>query len=106
MQLPWTTSSPPVKGDYHVFSNTGFIRYCAVVCRIVNRKGLTGFNVTSPLNIWTKLRVWLLRTLFGRPSTGENCVISIFYSIEWRGAVCVCVCVCGGGVRLNCYCEM
>ena len=34
VQLPWTTSSPPVKGDYHVFSNSGFIRHGAVVCRI------------------------------------------------------------------------
>ena len=103
--LPWTTSSPPVKGDYHVFSNTGFIRHCAVVCRIVNRKGLTGFNVTSPLNIWTKLGVWLLRTLFGRPSTWENCVISIFYSIEWRGAVCVCVGGGGVGWMVTVKCE-
>ena len=23
MQLPWTTISPPVKGDYHVWSDTG-----------------------------------------------------------------------------------
>ena len=93
MQLPWTTSSPPVKGDYPVFSNTGFIRHGAVVCRIVNWKQLTAYSVTSPMNIWTKFRVWLLRTLFGRPTTGENCVISIFYSIEWRGAV-----LGGGGV--------
>ena len=51
--------------------------------------------MTSPLNIWTKLGVWLLRTLLGQPSTGENCVISIFYSIEWRGAVC------GGGEKVG-----
>ena len=93
MQLLWTTSSPPVKGDYHVFSNTDFIRHGAVVYRIVNWKGLTAYNVPSPLNILAKFRVWLLRTLFGRPTTGENCVRSIFYSIEWRGAV-----LGGGGV--------
>ena len=92
VQLPWTTISPPVKGDYHVWSDTGWIRHGAVACRIVNWKGLTGCNVTSPLNIWTKFGVWLLWTLFGRPSTGEHCVKYIFYSIEWRGAVCV-----GGG---------
>ena len=76
-----------------------YIRHRAVVCRIVNWKGLTGCNVT---NIWTKFGVWLLWTLFGRPSTVENCVKYIFYSIEWRGAVCVG----GGGGRWNCYCEM
>ena len=27
------------------------------------------------LNIWTTFGVWLLRTLGGPPSTGENCVI-------------------------------
>ena len=51
VQLPWTTSNPPVKGDYHVWSNTGFIRHDAVVCRIVNWKGLTVYNATSPSNI-------------------------------------------------------
>ena len=100
LQLPWTTSSPPVKGDYHVFSNTGFIRHGAVVCRIVNWKQLTAYNVASPFDIWTKFRVWLLRTLFGRPTTGENCVISIFYSIVWRGAV-----LGGGGGIFTVKCE-
>ena len=23
MRLPWTTNSPPLKGDYHVWSDTG-----------------------------------------------------------------------------------
>ena len=208
MQLPWTTSSPPVKGDYHVWSDTGWIRHGAVVCWIVNWKGLnaysvtrplkyldqiwcmasfdtcwstlkriklcriyylcysvdreggggrskcnmkfwilkqdkmhesgpagvkvvrvfcptsvcscfrplvvhmwkgdttfslklalydmapwcrrivdwmglTAFNVTSPLNIWTKFCVWLSRTLGGPPAKEEGCVVSIIYSIEW-----------------------
>ena len=39
MQLPWTTISPPVKGDYHVWSDTGSIRHGAVVCRIVKLEG-------------------------------------------------------------------
>ena len=47
---------------------------------------MNAYNVTSPLNIWTKFGVWLSQTLFGRPSTGKNCVISIFYSIDRRGA--------------------
>ena len=50
-------SSPPVKGDYHVWSYTGSIRPGAMVCRIVNWKGLNAYNVTSPLNIWTKFGV-------------------------------------------------
>ena len=48
-QLPWTTSSPPVKEDFHVWSNTGFIRYGAVVCRIVSWKELMAYNVTTSL---------------------------------------------------------
>ena len=68
VQLPWTTSCPPVKGDYHVWSDTGSIRHGAVVCRIVNWKGLNAYSVTSPLNIWTKFGVWLPRTLDGPPS--------------------------------------
>ena len=68
--LPWTTSSPPVKGDYHVWSDTGSIRHGAVVCRIVNWKGLNAYSVTSPLNIWTKFGVWLPRTLCGPRSKG------------------------------------
>ena len=105
VQLPWTTSSPHVKGDYHVFSNTGFIRHGAVVCRIVNWTGLTAYNVTSPLNIWTKFRVWLLRTLFGDPP--QEKIVSYLFSILlsggdrcWGGGAG------GGGGRWNCYCEM
>ena len=95
VQLPWTTISPPVKGDYHVWSGTGWI-HGAVVCRIVNWKGLNAYSVISPLNIWTTFGVWLLRTLGGPPSTGENCVILnniylLFYWVEGSG-----VCVCGG----------
>ena len=106
VQLPWTTISPPVKGDYHVWSGTGWI-HGAVLCRIVNWKGLNAYSVISPLNIWTTFGVWLLRTLGGPPSTGENCVILnniylLFYWVEGSGA-CVCV---GRGVRWNCYCEM
>ena len=67
VQLPWTTSSPPVKGDYHVWSDTGSIRHGAVVCQIVNWKGLNAYSVTSPLNIWTKFGVWLPRTVGGPP---------------------------------------
>ena len=48
-----------------------------VVCRIVNWMGLTAYNVTSPLNIWTKFCVWLPRRLCGPPSKEENCVVSI-----------------------------
>ena len=36
VQLPWTTSSRSVKGDYHVWSDTRSIRHGAMVCRIVN----------------------------------------------------------------------
>ena len=46
VQLPWTTISPPVKGDYHVWSDTGSIRHGAMVCRIVNWKGLNAYSVT------------------------------------------------------------
>ena len=46
--LPWTNSSPHVKGDYYICSNTGSIRHGALVCRIVNWKGLNAYNVTSP----------------------------------------------------------
>ena len=45
------TISPPVKGHYHVWSNTGLIQHGENVCRIFNWKGLTAYNVTSPLNI-------------------------------------------------------
>ena len=68
--LAWTTSSPRVKGDFHVWSDTGSIRHGAVVCRIVNWKGLNAYSVTSPLNIWTKFDVLLPRTLGGPPSKG------------------------------------
>ena len=93
VQLPWTTISPPVKGDYHVWSDTGWIRHCAVVCRIVNWKGLNAYSVTSPLNICTKFGVWLPHTLGGPPSKGKICVVSIIYFIEWtarggRGSNC------------------
>ena len=83
VQLPWTPISPPVKGDYHVWSDTGSIRHSAVVCRIVNWKGQNAYSVTSPLNIWSKFSVWLPRTLGGPPSKGKNCVVSIIYFIEW-----------------------
>ena len=94
MQLPWTTSSPPVKGDYHVWSDTGSIRHGAVVCRIVNWKGQNAYSVTSPLNIWTKFGVWLPRTLDGPPSKGKNCVVSIINFIEWTAKG-------GGGSNCN-----
>ena len=58
--------SPPVKGDYHVWSDTGSIRHGAVVCRIVNWKGLNAYSVTSR----TKFGVWLPRTLGDPPSKG------------------------------------
>ena len=32
-----------VKGDYHFWSSTGFIRHGAVVCRIVHWKGLIAY---------------------------------------------------------------
>ena len=83
MQLPWSISSPPVKGDYHVWSDTGSIRHGAVVCRIVNWKGQNAYSVTSPLNIWTKFSVWLPRTFGGPPSKEQNCFVSIIYFIEW-----------------------
>ena len=83
MQLPWNTSSPPVKGDYYVWSDTGSIRHGAVVCRIVNWKGQNAYSVTSPLNIWTKFGVWLPRTLGGPPSKGKKNVVSTIYFIEW-----------------------
>ena len=35
------------------------IRHGAMVCRIVNWKGVNAYSVTSPLNIWTKFGVWL-----------------------------------------------
>ena len=73
----------PVKGDYHVWSDTGSIRHGAVVCRIVNWKGLNAYSVTSPLNIWTKFGVWLPRTLGDPPSKGKNFVESIIYFIAW-----------------------
>ena len=81
VQLPWTTSSPPVKGDYYVWSDTGSIRHGAVLCRIVNWKGQNAYSVTSPLNIWTKFGVWLPRTLGGPPAKGKkNCRIHyLFY---------------------------
>ena len=49
-----------MKGDYHVLSDACSIRHGAMVCRIVNWKGLNAYSVTSPLNIWTKFGVWLL----------------------------------------------
>ena len=94
VQLPWTTSCPPVKGGYHVWSDTGWIRHGVVVCRIVNWKGLNAYSVTSPLNIWTKFGVWLPRTLGGPPSKGKHWVVSIIYFIEWTAK--------GGGRGSNC----
>ena len=95
VQLPWTTISPPVKGDYHVWSDTGWIRHGAVACRIVNWKGLNAYSVTSPLNICTKFGVWLPQTLGGPPTKGKNCVVSIIYLIEWTAKG-------GGGRGSNC----
>ena len=89
VELPWTISNPSIK----VFFYTGCVRHGEVL----NWKGLKVYNVRSPLDISTKLGLWLPRTLFGRPSTSEKCVISIFYSIELRGK--------GGGARSNFYCE-
>ena len=60
-----------MKGDYHVWSDARSIRHGAMVCRIVNWKGLNAYSVTSPLNIWTKFGVWLPRTLDGPPSKGK-----------------------------------
>ena len=86
VQLPWTTSSPPMKGDYHVWSDTGSIRHGAVVCRILNLKRLNAYSLTSPLNIWTKFGVWLPRTLGGQPQKGQNCVVSnLFYWVDREG---------------------
>ena len=79
VQLLWTTSSPPVKGDYHVWSDTCSIRHGAVVCRIVNWKGLNAYSVTSPLNIWTKFGVWLPRTLDGPPWKGKENVSYLLF---------------------------
>ena len=95
VQLPWTTISPPVKGDYHVWSDTGSIRHGAVVCRIVNWKGLNAYSVTSPLNIWTKFGVWLPRTLDGPPSKGKKLcrIYYLFYCVDREG---------GGGRGSNC----
>ena len=72
-----------MKGDYHVWSDTGSIRHGAVVCRIVNWKGQNAYSVTSPLNIWTKFSVWLPQTLGGPPTKGLNFVVSTIYFIEW-----------------------
>ena len=59
-----------MKGDYHVWSDTGSIRHGAVVCRIVNWKGLNAYSVTSPLNIWTKFVSYLLLILLSGPRRG------------------------------------
>ena len=72
-----------MKGGYHVWADPGFIRYSAVVCGILNWIGLTAYNVTSPLIIWTKFGVLLSRRLCGPPSKEENCLVSIIYFIEW-----------------------
>ena len=95
VQLPWTTSSPPVKGDYHVWSDTGWIRHGAVACRIVNWKGLNAYSVTSPLNICSKFGVWLPRNLVVHSQKEKNCVVSIIYFIEWTAKG-------GGGRGSNC----
>ena len=65
------------------------VQWCVI---IINWKGLKVLNLRSPLIIWTKLGLWLPRTLFGRTSTGENCVLSTLLS--W-----------GEGDRSNFYCE-
>ena len=92
VQLPWTTISPPVKGDYHIWSDTGWIRHRAVVCRIVNWKGLNAYSETSPLNICTTFGVWLPRTLGGPLSKGKKLcrIYYLFYWVDREGG--------GGGV--------
>ena len=94
VQLPWTTISPPVKGDYYVWSETCWIRHGAVACRIVNWKGLNAYSVTSPLNICTKLVYGFLGHLVVHPQKEKNCVVSIIYLIEWTAK--------GGGRGSNC----
>ena len=76
-----------MKGDYHVWSDTGFIRHGAVVCRKVKWKGLTAYNVTSPLNILTKFGVWLSRRLCGPPSKEVLFPLSILLSGLRKGWV-------------------
>ena len=95
VKLPWTTSSPPEKGDYHVFSDTGFIRHGAVVCRIVNWKQLTAYK-------WQVLRISGPNFVYGFCGPQEK-IVSYLFSIlssggerSWGG----------GGGRWNCYCEM
>ena len=83
-----------MKRDHHVSSNIELIRHGAEVCRIVNWKGLAAYNVTSPLNIWTKFGLWLPLTVCCHPAKGENCVVSIIFFIEWIAK--------GWGGRSNC----
>ena len=49
------TASIPAGPLSFMFSRftSGPIRHGAMVCRIVNWKGLNAYSVTSPLNIWT-----------------------------------------------------
>ena len=85
MQLPWTTRSPPVKGDYHVWSDTGSIRYGAVVCRILNWNRQNAHNVTSPLNTLTKFGVLLPGPFMVDPP--QDKIVSYLFSILLSGGV-------------------
>ena len=70
----WTTSGP--KQLHTEFGqNTHTTSIPAGPLSFMNESGSAGIEV---------MRV---RTLFDRSSTGENCVISIFFPIEWRRAV-------------------
>ena len=91
MQLLWTTSSPSVEGDWPR-SLVWYWQYKTWRSNVSNNKmELEAYNVKISSNIRTKrFGVSLPRTLFGRPSTGENCVVSIIYSIEWTGKRAVC----------------
>ena len=93
VQLPWTASIPHGKGDHPVWSNIRCIRPGAVMCRIVNWKGLTTYYVTSPLNIWIKYA--FSDTLWPNLKRGKLfCFYYLFYWVDREM---------GGGVRLNCY---
>ena len=90
VQLPWTASIPHVKGDHPVWSNHRCIRHGAVLCRIVNWKGLTAYNVTSPLNIWSKYA--FSDTLWSNLKRGKLCCF--YYLFYWVD------CEMGGEVEL------
>ena len=72
-----------MKGDYHVWSDTGSIRHGAVVCRIVNWKGQNAYNMTSPLNIWTTFGVLLPGPFMVDPPQEE--IVSYLFSILLSG---------------------